>query len=110
MGSVFRVALAGSGVDTSVVPAHYLSPFGVVSLRRATYRVDLATPSILATSVTCWLGFMSSCLAIAICFAVSLRGRPPLRPRALAAARPALARIIHVRSEERRVGKEWSCR
>src|SRR5690625_2628154 len=91
-GAVLVVPFACLRVDSSVVPAHYLSPLGGVSLRSATYSVDRATPSIFATSVTCCLGSWSSCLAMATCLSVSLRGRPPLRPRALAAARPAMVR------------------
>src|ERR1017187_9033464 len=61
-------------------------------LRTARYRVDRATPKRAAISATGMSAALSSARMVLISLAESLAGRPPFRPRARAAFRPATVR------------------
>src|ERR1700683_4055300 len=75
-------------------------------LRTARYRVDRATPKRAAISATGMSAVLSSAWMVLISLAESLAGRPPFRPRARAAFRPATARSrIKVRSNSASAAK-----
>ena len=80
-------------------------------LSTARYRVDRAIPKRAAISATGISAVFSRARMVLISLAESFGGRPPLRPRARAALRPAtvLSRI-KLRSNSARAAKTWKTR
>ena len=61
-------------------------------------------------SLTCAAGSLSSTRISRICFSLSLSLRPPTRPLARAAVRPARVRSrIRLRSNSAKAAKTWNC-
>jgi hypothetical protein len=86
-------------------------PFQVAGLRMVRYRVERATPKRAAISPTGISAVLSRARIVLMSLRESFAGRPPLRPRARAALRPAtvLSRI-RLRSNSASAAKTWKTR